>query len=84
MKLRDKNCFLDLFAYNNHTGEAYEVSPKLSLLSPAQAAKVATRPWLIIQYVHFVADLFTWDGHRPEIYAYVSFPPSRNYEPGKS
>ena len=73
MKLRDKHCFTDLFMHHPATNRSYEIPPPNLFLSQAQTQKYADRPWLLIQYVHFLADLFTWNGIRPEIYSYVAF-----------
>jgi len=73
MKLRDKNCHIDYFLYDNIQKKIMEPPSTKLLLSPDQARKMDARPVLLIQYAHFLADLFTINGTRPEVYAYVSF-----------
>lgn len=72
MKLRDKHCHADFFAYHPATGLAYETPRGPHLLSPYQYTKYYQRPWLAVQFAHYLAELFEIDGIRPEIYAFVS------------
>ena len=71
MKLRDKHCISDFFLYYPNLHQAYYPPDYNNLLSPGQARKYVDRPLYLMQYVHFLADLFTLDGNRPEIYVYV-------------
>ena len=73
MKLRDKHCHANFFLYHPGTGLAYEAPPPTHLLSPYQFTKHYQRPWVAVQYAHYLAALFSIDGIRPEVYAYVSF-----------
>ena len=72
MKLRDKHCHADFFAYYPHSELAYETPPAAHILSPYQYSKYIVRPWLITQYAEYLAELMTVDNARPEIYGYVS------------
>jgi len=67
MMLRDKDVDFQMFARNPATGEQWEVYPE-AWLSPRQASKMVSRPDMIHQFAHYVADTYQREtGVRPVI-----------------
>lgn len=72
MKLRDKDCNADVYGYFPTNKQAFMV-PQSKILNSNARSRVPNRPLYLIQYAHFLADLYsTDDGDTPEIYVYVS------------
>lgn len=71
MKLRDKHCTADFFLYNSSLKQGYLPPDSSLLLSPVQYRKHADRPLYLLQYANFLADLYSNDEIRPEVYCYV-------------
>ncbi|MFV9507495.1 MAG: hypothetical protein AB4911_23325 [Oscillochloridaceae bacterium umkhey_bin13] len=69
MKLRDKDANLTLFARDPVTGTFHPIEPR-QWLTARQVSKMATRPDMIHQFAHFVADEAERRGEpRPQITA---------------
>ena len=67
MKLRDKAAVLHLFVTDPRTGENWEVSPALDL-SARQLDEMSSRPDMVVQYAHYLAEQFSRPGQpRPII-----------------
>ena len=72
MKLRDRDCHADYFGHYPHSHEVFHVRDRM-ILDRKALKQVPDHPFMMMQYVHFLADLHTTpEGHRPEIYVYVS------------
>jgi len=69
MKLRDKGCFGSVYGYHPLLDLPFSV-PIEKTLSRIQAVKVFSRPWLFVQYAHFLGDLYAVNDTRAEIYTY--------------
>mmetsp|Transcript_12568 Transcript_12568/g.50279 ORF Transcript_12568/g.50279 Transcript_12568/m.50279 type:complete len:288 (+) Transcript_12568:91-954(+) len=82
MKLRDKRCDAAVFAYQPSVRLAFQV-PVNQLLSPLQSKKAFQRPWTLIQVAHWMGDIYTANGTRPEIYVdcdcQVNYRPRQQY-----
>jgi len=69
MKLRDKDCEASVFMFSN--GTSYQLPANL-MLTPRQYAKMASRPEVMIQFAHHIADIErTQHGVQPEVYFHV-------------
>ena len=69
MKLRGKDGHALFTIRDPRTGEVKLVDPRAEL-APWQARKMSTRPDMVLQYAHHLAD--SWPGEtRPEVYARV-------------
>ena len=68
--LRNKQCHVDLFAFQPLIGVAYEMQDPTMMLSPRQKKKMTSSSRQILQYVHFLADIYTQNNSRPEIQRY--------------
>ncbi len=67
MKLRDKEAELHIYLTDPRTGASWEVSPAVDL-SAKQLDEMRTRPGMILQYVHHLADRMSMAGQpRPII-----------------
>lgn len=67
MKLRDKEATLRVFVTDPRSGETYEVSPAVDL-SAKQLDEMSTRPDMVLQYAHYLAERLTvQSGARPII-----------------
>lgn len=74
MKLRDKQCGADVFGYTKDGNASFSI-PVYDFISPSHLKKALPRPWMLIQFAHLLADLYTSEkGVRPEIYMHVSVP----------
>ena len=63
MKLRAKSTeTIEFFALSPKTGDTLEISP-LDDLSTRQIIKMSTRPDMILQYSHFLAENFRENGY---------------------
>lgn len=72
MKLRDKDASA-MFTLVNTAGETWEIDP-LEHLTARQLSKMSSRPYLILQYAHFLAEEAAAQGHdsvevRAEVWA---------------
>ncbi len=72
MKLRDKDATAT-FTLTNAAGESWQIDP-LEHLTARQLRKMSNRPYMILQYAHFLAEDATAQGHegvevRAEIWA---------------
>ena len=72
MKLRDKNCMGAVYGYQPAIKMPFYV-PVEKTLSRTQTSKIFTRPWLFVQYAHYLGDLYAINDTRAEIYTYVCF-----------
>lgn len=61
MKLRDKDATAQ-FTLTNAAGETWQVDP-LDYLTERQSSKMSTRPYLILQFAHFLAADAAAQGH---------------------
>lgn len=61
MKLRDKDASA-IFTLTNAAGESWHVDPSAHLTA-RQYGKMASRPYLILQYAHFLAEEAAAQGH---------------------
>ncbi len=69
MKLRGKSGKAMFTVKDPDTGKAITVDPAY-YLTERQLAKMATRPYYILQFAHFLRDKYTTTGERPaEVYA---------------
>jgi len=67
MKLRDKEAMLRIYVTDPRTGQTWEVSPAVDL-SSRQIDEMSTRPDMVLQYAHYLADRFSAAGQaRPII-----------------
>jgi len=67
MKLRDKEAILRVFVTDPRSGETWEVSPAVDL-SAKQLDEMSTRPDMVLQYAHYLAERLTLQsGARPII-----------------
>ena len=55
MKLRDKTALIKFVALNPASGEGFEIDPRESLES-WQYQRMSTRPYMILQFAHYLAD----------------------------
>ena len=55
MKLRSKNARIKFLAYNPDTEERFEIDPR-KILTPWQLRKMSTRPYMIVQFAHHLAE----------------------------
>lgn len=62
MKLRDKSATASFEATDPATGKSWTIQPR-SHLTTRQARKLATRPDMILQFAHFLAEQARRDGH---------------------
>ncbi len=63
MKLRDKNTsYLEFFATDPNTGKTWTVDHYADL-TERQVSKMSTRPDMILQYSHFLAEKFRKEGY---------------------
>ena len=62
MKLRSKSGIIMFAAHNTATGEHFEIDPRETLTS-RQYRKMSTRPILILQFAHYLADQLKESGH---------------------
>jgi hypothetical protein len=72
MKLRDKDASTH-FTITNGAGESWQVDP-LEHLTARQLRKMSNRPYMILQYAHFLAEEAAAQGHedvevRAEVWA---------------
>ena len=58
MKLRTKDTILRIYVTDARTGETWEVSPAADL-SARQLDEMQTRPDMVLQYAHYLADRWT-------------------------
>jgi hypothetical protein len=69
MKLRDKEAVLHLYLVDPRTGQVWEISPAVDL-SARQLDEMKTRPDMVLQYAHYLADKLSAGGRpRPIIRA---------------
>ena len=61
MKLRDKEATLRVFVTDPRSGETWEVSPAVDL-SAKQLDEMRTRPDMVLQYAHYLAESLTMQG----------------------
>src|SRR3990167_4595666 len=80
MKLRDRDCFMDAFAYRPATKTYFQI-PYKRYLNVKQRGRVKNRPHTLIQLAHFLRDFYTVEGDQPEIYIWVKLTPAFNYFP---
>lgn len=67
MKLRDKEGMLRIYISDPKTGQTWEVSPAVDL-SQRQIDEMSTRPDMVLQYAHYLADRLSAAGQpRPII-----------------
>lgn len=62
MKLRSKTGIIMFAAHNPETGERFEIDPGKTLTS-RQYRKMSTRPFLILQFAHYLAAQLKESGH---------------------
>jgi hypothetical protein len=69
MKLNDKEAVLRLYVTDPRNGETWEVSPAVDL-SRRQFDQMKTRPDMVAQYAHYLADRLSAPGRpRPIVWA---------------
>ena len=84
MKLRDKDCNADLFGYFPNRKGVFMI-PSDKILSSHAFNRVPNRPLYLVQYAHFLSDLYAIENDdfevidKPEIYCYSDC--SVNYRP---
>lgn len=61
MKLRDKEAEIHFYIVDPRNGETWEVSPAIDL-SAKQIDEMSTRPDMVLQYAHYLADKFSVAG----------------------
>ncbi len=66
MKLRDKQAMLRIYVTDPAAGQTWEVSPAVDL-SRRQFDEMSTRPDMVLQYVHYLADRLSAGGRRRPI-----------------
>ena len=79
MKLRDKKAILHIYITHPHTGETWEVSPAVDL-SARQVDEMETRPDMVVQYAHYLAEKFSAAG-QPHLIIRVDHRVSLNGRP---
>lgn len=70
MKLRTKVCHTNFFGFQPVETTAFPV-PLKKVIPGRFINKMCGRPELIVQAAHYLADLYTKNGTRPEIYCHV-------------
>jgi hypothetical protein len=71
MKLRDKSASATFYVTDVQTGMVVEVDP-LEYLTPLQAEEMSTRPDMILQFSHYLADVWGQQGvAKVEVHAWV-------------
>ena len=55
-----------MYLTHPQTAETWEISPAMHL-SPRQFRKMQTRPYMVVQYAHYLAHTFTVDGQPPPL-----------------
>ena len=71
MKLRERHCIDDYYGIYPNSKRAFKVD-ETHILPKSVVQKISDTPTNLNQFAHFVADLYTENGERPEIYVYVS------------
>jgi len=71
MKLRSKQGWASFRVVDNNTGKIETIEPR-RFLTPRQATRMATRPDMVLQSAHILADRYeVTHGRRPSVYADV-------------
>jgi len=82
MKLRTKEAVLHLYLTDPRTGETWEISPAIDL-SARQLDEMSTRPDMVVQYAHHLAEQFSRPG-QPRLIIHVDLQVSLNGRPYQS